>query len=177
MDILIRKENEKDYKDIDVVVEEAFKSALHSDNDEHNLVNRLRKSNEFVNELSLVAIDNEKILGHMLLTKIKIKNKNNEVQSLALAPLSVSPHHQRQGIGKKLMEEALKKSKELGYKSVIVLGHPEYYTKFGFEKASKFDIKAPFEVPDEVFMAIELEKDSLKNVNGVVEYSRAFFEQ
>lgn len=75
-----------------------------------------------------------------------------------------------------LILEALQKAKELGYRSVVVLGHPDYYPKFGFQKASLWGIKAPFEVPDAVFMAIELWEQALENVSGVVEYSRAFLE-
>lgn len=72
--------------------------------------------------------------------------------------------------------EALKKAKELEYNSVVVLGHPEYYPKFGFEKASLWGIKAPFEVPEEAFMALELQENALYNISGVVEYPSAFFE-
>jgi predicted N-acetyltransferase YhbS len=67
-------------------------------------------------------------------------------------------------------------AKRLGYHSVVVLGHPEYYTKFGFKKASLWGIKPPFEVPDEVFMALELQENALDQVSGVAEYPSAFFE-
>lgn len=103
-------------------------------------------------------------------------NDNQSIESLALAPVSVLPDYQSKGIGKKLILEALQKAKELGYQSVVVLGHPEYYPKFGFQKASHWRIKAPFDVPDEVFMALELQENALVHVSGVVEYSRAFFE-
>ena len=65
-------------------------------------------------------------------------------------------------------------AKELGYNSIIVLGHDKYYPKFGFKKAGTWGIKAPFEVPEENFMAIELNEDSLKNVSGVVRYANEF---
>lgn len=84
-------------------------------------------------------------------------------------------HSTAYNIRKRLIEEALKKAKELGFESVIVLGHPTYYPKFGFKKASFFGIKPPFEVPDEVFMALELKGSALDAVSGVVEYPRAFF--
>lgn len=70
----------------------------------------------------------------------------------------------------------MKKAKELGYNSVVVLGHPDYYPKFGFKKASLWGIKAPFEVPDNVFMALELRENALNRVSGVVEYPSIFFE-
>jgi len=96
--------------------------------------------------------------------------------SLALAPVSVAPSFQKKGIGSQLIRAALQKAKELGYHSVIVLGHKDYYPKFGFKKAALWNIKPPFVVPDEVFMAMELTEHSLENVEGVVQYSKAFSE-
>ncbi|MCM3146028.1 N-acetyltransferase [Brevibacillus sp. MER 51] len=178
MNMRIRIEQVDDYSVTEQVVKSAFANAEFSDRKEHELVSRIRKSDAFIPALSLVAIDdeNQKIVGHILLSKINIRNDNQSIESLGLAPVSVLPDYQSKGIGKKLILEALQKAKELGYQSVVVLGHPEYYPKFGFQKASRWGIKAPFEVPDEVFMALELQENALANVSGVVEYSRAFFE-
>lgn len=71
---------------------------------------------------------------------------------------------------------AFTKAKEAGYHSVVVLGHKDYYPKFGFKPASLWNIHAPFDVPDEVFMALELKENALKNAAGVVHYSKAFSE-
>ena len=76
----------------------------------------------------------------------------------------------------KAYSSCVRKAKELGYGSVIVLGHSEYYPKFGFKKASEWNIKAPFEVPDEAFMAVELSENALQGIEGVVQYSSAFAE-
>lgn len=177
MNIIIKQEQVKDYKITEKVVKCAFANAEHSDKDEHNLVRRIRNSNVFIPELSLVAInDNNEQVGYILLSKIKIKNEDQVVESLALAPVSVLPEYQNQGVGKLLISKALKKAKELRFHSVVVLGHPEYYPKFGFKKASTWGIKAPFEVPDEAFMAIELGENTLDKVSGVVEYPSVFFE-
>lgn len=175
MEITIRQENYEDYKETEAVVKHAFTNMEFSDQAEHELVARLRKSEAFIPELSLVAVDNG-IVGHILLSKITIKENDTAVDSLALAPVSVLPEHQHKGIGSLLIREALKIAKKLGHQSVIVLGHHEYYPKFGFEKASRWDINAPFEVPEEAFMALELEENALQHVSGVVEYSSAFFE-
>jgi predicted N-acetyltransferase YhbS len=177
LNISIRPEQEKDYKQTEAIVEQAFANAVHSNQDEHKLVSRIRKTSTFIPELSLVAIDQESemLLGHILLSKISI-NGNSTAESLALAPVSVLPDYQNKGIGKLLIQEALKMAKELGYHSVIVLGHPEYYPKFGFERASKWGIRAPFDVPDNSFMAMELVDNSLVNVLGIVEYPTVFFE-
>lgn len=178
MNITIRQEQIEDYATTEKVVETAFKGMELSDEKEHKLVARIRRAKVFIPELSLIAVheDTKEIIGHILLSKIKIVNQEHAVESLALAPVSVLPDYQKEGIGKRLMHEALNKAKELGYKSIVVMGHPEYYPKFGFKRASFWDIKAPFEVPDEAFMALELEQHALDNVSGVVEYPSVFFE-
>src|SRR5699024_3295995 len=156
MNFIIRQEQKSDYEITERVVKIAFASAEQSDQDEHNLVSRIRQSDVFIPELSLVAVDKDKneILGHILLSKVLIGNGDNQkVKSLALAPVSVLPDYQNKGIGKFLIEKSLKEAKELGFQSVIVLGHPEYYPKFGFRKSSLWQIKAPFEVPEEALMA------------------------
>lgn len=179
MTITIREERTEDYTTTEQVVKSAFADMEFSHQREHELVAQIRKDSEaFIPELSLVAIhqDQNEIVGHILLSKIKIKQENQSTESLALAPVSVLPKYQRKGIGRMLILDALQKAKELGYRSVVVLGHPEYYSKFGFQKASLWAIQAPFEVQDEVFMATELREHALENVSGVVEYSRAFSE-
>jgi predicted N-acetyltransferase YhbS len=174
MNLEIRQEQVADYEFTENVVKLAFANAEHSDKKEHELVSRIRKSSSFIPELSLVATnkDNGSILGHILLSRIKI----SIAESLALAPVSVLPEYQNKGVGGLLITAALNAAKELGYNSVVVLGHPEYYPKFGFKKASRWGIKAPFEVPDEAFMAIELRDRALSGISGVVEYPSVFFE-
>ncbi|MGE7022592.1 GNAT family N-acetyltransferase [Solibacillus cecembensis] len=175
MEILIRSERTEEYSTTEEVIRKAFLDEEYSDQKEHLLVNRIRQSDAFIPELSLVAIDQDnEIIGHILLSKITIVNGENIADSLALAPVCVAPEHQKKGIGSQLIQEALKMAKELGYQSVIVLGHKDYYPKFGFKQASSWNIRAPFEVPSEVFMSLELAENSLKNVQGVVHYSDAF---
>jgi predicted N-acetyltransferase YhbS len=95
---------------------------------------------------------------------------------LILAPMCVKPSLQRKGIGGQLILKGLKKAAESGYDSVIVVGHPGYYPRFGFEKASKWGIKLPFEVPDEAFMAIELKKGSLEGKQGTINLPQPYVE-
>ncbi|OOZ83775.1 GNAT family N-acetyltransferase [Bacillus cereus] len=173
--VTIRQEQKNDYRKTEEVVKEAFLHEEFSDKTEHELVSRIRKCDAFIPELSIIAVD-EEIVGHIMLSKITIEQGATSVESLALAPVSVVRDHQKKGIGGKLIVAALEKAKELGYGSVVVLGHPEYYPKFGFKKASEWNIKAPFEVPEEVFMVIELTENALESVEGVVQYSSAFAE-
>jgi|SRR5690625_1077226 len=175
MTITVRQEIKADYNITEKIVKEAFAPLEFSDKTEHKLVARIRKSTAFIPKLSLVAIDRS-IVGHILLSEIEIMDDNQSVSSLALAPISVLPGEQNKGIGKQLIHEALKKAKEIGYQSVIVMGHETYYPKFGFKPASLWGIKAPFEVPDESFLAIELEDGALANISGVVQYPSVFFE-
>lgn len=140
------------------------------------LVERLRQSDAFIPELSLVAIINEQIVGHIILTKIFIENKNSKFPSLALAPVSVLPEYQGQRIGSQLIKTAHEKAKTLGYQSIILLGHKTYYPRFGYRQTGDFGINLPFEAPKENCMAIELVENALQNVSGTVVYSNAFFE-
>ncbi len=176
MDLRIRKEEFNDFKAVFTLVEEAFKEKEYSDHTEQFLVERLRSSDTFIPELSLVAEVHGKLVGHILLTKIKVKNDFEEFKSLAMAPVSVLPKFQGQGIGGKLILKAHNTAKKLGYESIILLGHKEYYSKFGYQQLDGFQISLPFDVPKENCMALELVKNALFKVNGVVEYPKAFFD-
>ena len=165
----IRKENKNDYNEVYNVIKKAFETAEHSDGNEQDLVVRLRKSKAFIPELSLVAVEENKIVGYILFTKIKIKD-NIE---LALAPLAVLPEYQRKGIGKKLIETGHNIAKNLGYHYSIVLGSENYYSKMGYIPAIQYGIKAPFQVPDENFMAIKLNDTNIE-IKGTVEYAKEF---
>ncbi len=169
--LTIRQETSNDFKETFEVNHIAF-----GQDNEAKLVDALRSNPTlFIPELSLVATVNNKIVGHILITKIIIKdNTRNLNESLGLAPMAVRPEFQKSGIGGQLIKQGLKVAAELGFKSVIVLGHKHYYPKFGFEPAEKWNIKAPFDVPSDVFMAIELVKDGLKNVSGTVIYPKEF---
>lgn len=173
--ITIRQEEKKDHQNVFHLIEEAFRNMEYSDHQEHFLVEKLRDSDAFIHELSLVAEDeNGNITGHILLTKLKIVNDSESYESLALAPVSVKPEFQNQGIGGQLILEGHRIARELGYQSVILIGHEKYYPKFGYEKTSNFGISFPFDIPEENGMAVELVPDGLKNKKGVVKYPKEF---
>lgn len=136
----------------------------------------MRKSNSFIPELAMVAEIEKRIVGHILVTKLKIKNNQDEFDSLALAPVSVLPEYQGKGIGGMLIQEAHKKARELGHQSIVLLEHEKYYSKFGYKQADSFGIELPFDVPKENFMAIELIENGLDGVSGTVEYPKEFNE-
>lgn len=176
MEITIKQEEPKDFEAVFHLIEKAFETEEKSDHNEQFLVERLRTSDAFIPELSMVAEVDNKIVGHILLTKLKIKNGQDEFDSLALAPVSVLPDYQCKGIGGMLIKEVHKKAKELGYQSVVLLGHKNYYPKFGYKRADNFGIELPFDVPKENCMAIELIENGLNGVKGVVEYPKEFIE-
>lgn len=168
----IRKEKSSDLKEIFETNKVAFGSES-----EAKLVDLLRSNKTFIPQLSLVAVLNKKIIGHILFTKIKIVNYNQkEFESLALAPMAVKPEHQKMGVGSRLIKSGLREAAKLKFKSVVVLGHENYYPKFGFTPAEKWNIRAPFEVPSQNFFALELIPDGLKNVSGIVVYPEAFYQ-
>ncbi len=142
---------------------------------EAELVEAIRNSPNFIPQLSIVATEDGNVLGHILFSPIVIETKEQTVSALALAPLAVTPTRQREGIGSQLVQVGLSKCRELGHSIVVVLGEPRYYGRFGFQTASKFGVQAPFPVPDEAFMVLELKPDALRDVRGTVQYP-AYFE-
>lgn len=174
MEVKIRQEKESDHKAVFNLIVQAFKNEELSDHKEQYLVERLRKSDAFIPELSIIAEINNTVVGHILTSKVKIKNPSNVFESLALAPVSVLPEFHGKGIGGKLINETHRVAKKLGFQSIILLGHETYYPRFGYTRADKFGIKFPFEVPPENCMAIELVEEGLKNVSGTVRYPKEF---
>lgn len=168
MDFNIRQEQIKDYEAVHKVVELAFRDMEDSDHSEPFLVDQLRQTDAFIPELSLVDEVDEEIIGHILMTKVEIVSENKSVTSLGLAPVSVLPEYQNRGIGSALIREAHKRATELGYGSVVLLGHKDYYPRFGYKQAIDFGIEFPFDVPHEYCMAIELRPKSLKDVQGMI---------
>jgi len=171
MNIQIRKEQKSDFVDITRINEKAFGQI-----NEGKLVEKLRENSKFVQDLSLVAILENNVVGHILFFPVNVIHGNKIYQSISLAPMSVLPNLQNSGIGSKLIKAGLNKVVEFDFKSVIVLGHSKYYTKFGFAPASKWGILCPYEVPDEVFMALELVEGELDRIKGFVEYPPEFDE-
>ncbi len=155
-------------------IREILKSAFGQDA-ESRLVDLLRQSPHFIPELSLVAEADGRVIGHILFSRIKIVDDNwHPSDSLALAPMAVEPGFQRQGVGGLLIRAGLEKARQLGYRSVVVLGHSEYYPRFGFSRADRWGIKTAFPVPPENLMAIELVENGLEGVSGMVNYPEEF---
>lgn len=166
----VRQEKPADLTQIREVHQSAFGRDAES-----RLVDLLRQSPQYIPELSLVAESAGRVIGHILFSKIKIVDKNgHSSDSLALAPVAVEPGFQRQGAGGRLIRAGLEKARQLGYRSAVVLGHSEYYPRFGFSRADRWGIKTAYPVPPENFMALELASGGLAGVSGMVVYPEEF---
>ena len=115
--------------------------------------------------ISLVADDDGTIVGHILFSPAMLR-EHPELRIMALAPMAVLPDHQRRGIGASLVRAGLDACTQLGFPAVVVLGHADYYPRFGFKPASSFALRCEYDVPDEVFMARELRSGILAGKGG-----------
>jgi putative acetyltransferase len=161
--MLIRTEQPGDEPAIDAVHRAAFPAK-----DEAKLVGALRASGRL--SISLVAVDNERIAGHIAFSPVAIDGVEC---GLGLAPVAVVPEYQRKGIGGMLVQEGLAAAQQSGTGFVVVLGHPEYYPRFGFQRASERGLKNVYGV-DDAFMVIELREGSLPVGGGLVTYGPEF---
>ena len=173
--ITIRQETPDDYARVIELTAKAFEAMPFSEGDEDKLVENLRKAPTFIPELSLVAELDNQLVGHILFTPLVIDNGQQQFQSLVLGPVSVLPEFQKQGIGGQLIVAGHQKARDLGFQSVILIGHPEYYPRFGYKTASGWGLKVAMELPsDDVFMAIELTENALSGVSGMVVFPPEF---
>lgn len=168
MTIRIRPESEADRRDIRLVNEAAFGRPA-----EANLVEALRARSAVV--ASLVAESDGTIVGHILFSPVS-PPEGSHVQLAGLGPMAVLPADQRKGIGSALVREGLRRCKEAGCGAVVVLGHPEYYPRFGFVPAALRGLRSEYDVPDDVFMVAELMAGALEGASGLVRYDEAFAE-
>jgi len=151
--MLIRAEKESDRDAVFAVNLSAFETPA-----EATLVDVLREQAQPV--LSLVAEKNGNVVGHIMFSPVSL-SENPDLKVMGLAPMAVAPEHQRKGIGSALVRAGLEQCRQLGFVAVVVLGHPEYYPRFGFSPSSRFGIDSEYEVPEEVFMAVELESEAI----------------
>lgn len=163
---LIRPEQPNDILAIHRVNLAAFGAA-----DEANIVDALRQqAHPFV---SLVAVVTEGVVGHIAFSAAALVSYP-DAPIAGLAPMAVLPSHQRQGIGSALVRAGLGECRRLGFEAVVVLGHADYYPRFGFQAASRFGLVSEYDVPDDVFMAVELTSGVLRAYSGTIRYHSAF---
>jgi putative acetyltransferase len=162
----IRPEAEADRAAIHAVNQAAFGTSVEAD-----LVDVLRsKASQLV---SLVADVDDAIVGHVLFSKVWLSERD-DLNIMGLGPMAVAPDYQRKGVGSALVRAGLESCRPFGCQAVVVLGHAEYYPRFGFVPASRYAIRSEYDVPDDVFMVTELEVGALRHASGVVRYDEAF---
>jgi putative acetyltransferase len=167
--ITIRPERPEDASQVRHVNELAFGQPA-----EANLVERLRQA--CTDSLSLVAED-DAVVGHILFTSAVVEGAGRRVFGMGLAPMAVLPERQRQGIGSQLVRRGLDILRERGCPFVVVVGHPEYYPRFGFEPASMHSLASQWQgVPDAAFMVLALDVHAMAGVSGVAKYREEFNE-
>lgn len=167
--MLIRAEQPGDWDAVRAVNVSAFETPL-----EANLVDALRSQAKPC--VSLVAADEGAIVGHIMFSPVTLSG-HPTLGIMGLAPMAVSPAHQRNGIGSALVRAGLEQCRQLGVGAVVVLGHPAYYPRFGFLPSTRFGIACEYEVPEDVFMAVELRADFLHSSSGTIKYHAAFSEE
>ncbi|MCG8482380.1 MAG: N-acetyltransferase [Clostridia bacterium] len=167
MNISIRLENENDFRIVENLTREAFWDLYNPGCNEHLIVHKMRKVNAFIKELGFVACDGEKIVGNIMYTKSKVINENNEAfKILTMGPLGILPSYQGKGVGSQLMRHSIKVARALGYNAIAIFGDPNYYHRFGFENAKKYNIQTSWGDNFEEFMALELNEGSLEGISG-----------
>jgi putative acetyltransferase len=140
--------------------------------DESRLIDAIRQAQH--STLSLVAVEGERIVGHILFTPITVDSPGRSISALGLGPMAVLPELQRHGIGSKLVEAGLRECRRNGCQAVVVVGHPEFYPRFGFRPGASYGLRCQFAVPDEVFMVAELTTGALIGRSGLVSYLPEF---
>lgn len=169
----IRPANQDEYKAVAEITRQAF-----GREHEARMVETLRRSPDFLPELSLVASVDDEVIGHILFSIITIHSERGALTALGLGPLSVRPDRQNQGIGSALAHGGLARCRAAGkvvaVQAVVLVGHPTYYPRFGFAPARPQGLEAPFPVIDEAWMALELRPGALAGISGRVTFPAAF---
>ena len=161
--IAIREERPDDVAVIRRINQHAF-----GQDDEANIVEALRANNGVL--LSLVATRDGEVVGHLMFSVATI----GDVIGAALGPMAIHPHHQRQGIGSQLVEAGIHTLKGAGCPFIVVVGHPEFYPRFGFKPASAYGLQCEWNVPDDVFMVLMLDSARTSSLSGAVKYRGEF---
>ena len=162
----IRESSESDLYDVLRVESQAF-----GGDEESELVNDLLHDSSAMPLLSLIALNDERVIGHILFTQARLADTDDQISAVILAPLAVVPEEQGKGVGGQLIREGLRLLSDLGIELVFVLGHPEYYQRHEFRPASALGFDAPYPIPEEcanAWMVQELRLGVIDSVSGQV---------
>jgi putative acetyltransferase len=164
--MLIRGEEQRDWAAVHALNVSAFETPA-----EAHLVDALRDQARPL--VSVVADDHGAVVGHIMFSPVALSGQP-ALRIMGLAPMAVAPARQRQGVGSALVRAGLEQCRQLGCDAVVVVGHPAYYPRFGFSSATRFGIGCEYDVPDDVFMVVELHAGALRGASGTVKYHAVF---
>ena len=177
MNIKIRLEQPKDYRAVEELTREAFWGSMNHPtcDGEHLLVHKLRDLPSFVPELDFVAEAEGQLAGHIIYSTAKVITPGGgEIEVLSFGPISVLPEYKRMGVGSALMRHSISEAKKLGYRAIIFYGHPDYYPRFGFNRASAFGITSENGKSFDALMAMPLYDGALDGVIGRFVYDAVY---
>jgi len=147
-----------------------FQTAQVTNGKEQDFADFLRSSEGFISELSLVAEEDGNLVGQIMLTKTYIEDGSDRHEVLLLGPLTVALEHRNKGIASKLIEEGLLLARQKGYASVILVGNPVFYRRFGFKTSESFGVTNTNGIPGEYVLACELKPEAFKGVKGSITF-------
>ena len=165
--VAIFQERPEDANAIRFVLEEAFGQSIEAD-----LVDALRRRGALT--LSLVAVRENEVVGHIIFSPVTVESAGSSFNAIGLGPMAVLPPYQGKGIGSQLVRIGFEQCRQAGHEIVVVLGHPDFYARFGFVPTRYRGIHCEFDVPDDVFMVMELRQGALAGRGGLVKYQPEF---
>ena len=163
----VREEQDSDIPEIDAMVRKIFQSTLLSDGEAKDFFSSVRSGGRFVPELSLVVEDKEHVIGYLMLSELPRSKQRNGQNSLLLSPVCTAEEYRHQGVATSLIESALKKAEQMHYEAVFLIGHPVFYSRFGFVTAKTAEIREVNGAPREYVQALELIPGALRNITEV----------
>lgn len=165
-DIVIRRETPDDYYAVEHMTQRAFWNKYRPGCNEHYLVHNLRKSDDYLPELSRIAMKDGNVIGCILYSKACVVGETETKEVLTFGPLCVDPKWQGTGVGEMLLKETLKLAGDAGYPGIVIFGEPDYYPRIGFTTCDHYGITTPDGKNFDAFMGYELQQDGLKDIKG-----------
>lgn len=172
MNIVVRREEERDYRRVEEVAREAFWNLYFPGANEHAVVNKLRRSKDFIKDLTYVIEVDGQVEGGIFYSHSKIiTEKGEEIKTISFGPVFISPKFHRQGLGRKLITHTIEKAKEMGYRAILTLGYPYHYEPYGFLGGKKYGISMPDMKFYKGLLVLPLYEGALENISGYVVFS------
>jgi predicted N-acetyltransferase YhbS len=167
VEMVIRPEEEADYRAVEEVTREAFWNVHVPGCDEHALLHAMRGARGFVRELDFVAVYNREIAGNIVYAEAAIRAPGREYAVLTFGPVSVLPKYQNRGIGGGLIRHTAALARKMGRRAIVIYGDPEYYKRFGFRVSKEFGITNSEHRYPAALLVLELYPGALDGINGV----------